>query len=277
MSNLYRNSYVVNSNTVKRVINSNSLIAEKLKERENQGGLRFQSFDNQLAEENESEAGFVDGISAEVVEVEPEPEITAEDLLEDAKREAEEILLNARREAEAIRSQAMEEAESLKADAKASGYQEGLAEKEQELVEKEAAIEETIMAQQEELEQAYQLKENTMEADILDAIIQVVERVFHVEFQNRKEILLALVKNTLLNIEVGKSFRLRMSEENHSFVESKLDEIKQRIGNDIAIEIVNDASLSENDCLIETDFGIFDCGIDREMDNLVKDIRALCS
>ena len=27
----------------------------------------------------------------------------------------------------------------------------------------------------------------------------------------------------------------------------------------------------------ETSFGVFDCGIDMELNNLVKDIRSLCS
>ena len=56
-----------------------------------------------------------------------------------------------------------------------------------------------------------------------------------------------------------------------------LDEIQERIGNDIDIEVVNDANLDTSGCFIETSFGVFDCGIDMELNNLVKDIRSLCS
>lgn len=47
--------------------------------------------------------------------------------------------------------------------------------------------------------------------------------------------------------------------------------------NDIDIEVVNDANLDTSGCFIETSFGVFDCGIDMELNNLVKDIRSLCS
>jgi flagellar biosynthesis/type III secretory pathway protein FliH len=30
-------------------------------------------------------------------------------------------------------------------------------------------------------------------------------------------------------------------------------------------------------CRIETEFGVFDCGLDTELKNLYKDIRSLCS
>ena len=43
------------------------------------------------------------------------------------------------------------------------------------------------------------------------------------------------------------------------------------------IEVVNVANLEASDCQIETSFGVFDCGIDMELNNLVNDIKALCS
>lgn len=52
---------------------------------------------------------------------------------------------------------------------------------------------------------------------------------------------------------------------------------EDEIGNDIDIEVVNDANLDTSGCFIETSFGVFDCGIDMELNNLVKDIRSLCS
>ena len=35
--------------------------------------------------------------------------------------------------------------------------------------------------------------------------------------------------------------------------------------------------LIDTDCQIETNFGIFDCGIDMELANLEKAIRSLCN
>ena len=55
------------------------------------------------------------------------------------------------------------------------------------------------------------------------------------------------------------------------------DEILDYVGHDIELEIVPDYTLNENACTIETDAGIFDCGVDVQLDNLMKDIKALCS
>ena len=86
-----------------------------------------------------------------------------------------------------------------------------------------------------------------------------------------------LVENTMSNIEVGKEFRIHVAHSNYKFMMSHLAEIQERIGNDIDIEVVNDANLDTSGCFIETSFGVFDCGIDMELNNLVKDIRSLCS
>ena len=48
-------------------------------------------------------------------------------------------------------------------------------------------------------------------------------------------------------------------------------------GNDVDIEVVNDMTLGAEDCIIETESGVFNCGIDMELSNLEKDIRSLCS
>ena len=67
-----------------------------------------------------------------------------------------------------------------------------------------------------------------------------------------------------------------MAENNFKFIESHVADIKEKIGNDVNIDIINDMSLDENACLIETENGVYNCGIDMVLDNLEKDIRSLC-
>ena len=42
-----------------------------------------------------------------------------------------------------------------------------------------------------------------------------------------------------------------------------------------SLEIVKDATLERNQCLIETDGGIFDCSLDVQLENLIMDVKAL--
>ena len=41
------------------------------------------------------------------------------------------------------------------------------------------------------------------------------------------------------------------------------------------IEIIEDIALVKGDCLIETDGGIFDCGISTQLEELSKKLRVL--
>ena len=68
-----------------------------------------------------------------------------------------------------------------------------------------------------------------------------------------------------------------MAGDNVSFLEEHKENILDYVGHDIELEIVPDYTLDENACVIETDSGIFDCSLDVQLDNLMKDIRSLCS
>ena len=85
-----------------------------------------------------------------------------------------------------------------------------------------------------------------------------------------------MIKDTLLGIDAGKNFIIRVADRNYKFIESHVDDIKEKIGNDVTIDVVNDRNLEENDCMIETATGVYDCGIDMVLSNLEKDIRSLC-
>ena len=86
----------------------------------------------------------------------------------------------------------------------------------------------------------------------------------------------AASKDTLLGIDSCKEFIIRVAECNYKFIESHVADIKEKIGNDASIDIVNDMKLEENDCIIETATGVYNCGIDMVLSNLEKDIKSLC-
>ena len=43
----------------------------------------------------------------------------------------------------------------------------------------------------------------------------------------------------------------------------------------MSLEIVSDIALSGNQCIIETETGVFDCSMDVQLKNLIKDLRSL--
>lgn len=268
LSNLLKRYYVVNASKGARVINSNERVEQKLKE------LREQQRKEQYPEEYFQE-GFMEGLKVEVVEV--EPEITPEEMLEEARQQAQQILQEAQEKADALMDDAVNQADALFEEKKQLGYDTGMMSAVDELDRRREQLEAEIAAEREQYQLEYVKKYETMESELIDAIIMVFNKVFHIQFEDKKEIMLHLVKNTLKNVEVGHVFRIHVSENNYRFMDSHLQDIRERIGNDVEVEIINDANLGPGDCQIETSFGVFDCSIDMELNNLIKDIRSLCS
>lgn len=283
-----------------RVINSNDRLEAKFKELDlarQQVSQYFPSFDevenddyDDLEQEQNLDldsndyddeagaSGFVDGLNATQVFVkQQEPGVDFEAILEEANENARAILADAQEKADLILEDAHNKANQIYEEKKQQGYSEGMQNSEDEINSAKEEYEKKYLDLKTKLEQDFAIRNDALESDLIDAIIAVFNNVFHIQFDDKKEILLYLVKNTISQVEVGKEFRVHVAQNNYKFMLSRIDEIRERIGNDIEIEIVNDANLESADCQIETSFGVFDCGIDMELTNLYKDIRSLCS
>ncbi len=268
MSNLYKQRYVNSVPENMRVINSNQMVEQKLEQ------LR-RTFLAQN-DQDESEDGFTAGITVQELDMEQlvEPET---DYVQEAKEEAERILTEARAQAEMIVSEADQRADAICEQARESGRQQGYADG------SEAAALELQREQQEYedrknfLEEQYNKQLTQMEPQLLDVILQVVERVFRIQFTDKREILLYLITKTLTGMESCTRFLIHAGHSNYSFLETHKDEILRAAGEESSVNIITDAVIGEEHCLIETDFGVYDCTIDTELKNLIKDIRSLCS
>ncbi len=268
LSNLFKQCFVVNSSDERRIINADERYVSKAPE--------SNVYKEELYPDSEEILdGFLAGLDVE--EIEAIPSISPDEILAEAGEEAERILAEAQAEALQIAENARIEADKLYELKKTEGYNEGAGRLRSELQEEKRAMEEEIASLKAQLESEYQKKMATMESDIVDALITVFRHVFDIQFDNKKQILLYLVHNTLMNVEVGKEFHIRVSSANYKFIESHIGDIKEKIGNDIIVEIVNDMTLGPEDCIIETESGVFNCGIDMELSNLEKDIRSLCN
>ena len=265
LPNLYKQYFVKTEAENTRVINSNALVEERLAK-----VLELQRKEQMHAEGMED--GFTAGIIGETTEVfeEIDPVVQAE---EDAAR----ILAEAQAKAEEILNAANSEAVEIRAKAKEQGYFEGSLQKEEELASLEEQLETEFATKNKTLDAEYKEKMENMENDLVNVILEVFNQVFHIQFDNKKHLLMHLINNAILNIEGDKAFRIRVAEGNVLFLENHKESILERVGQNIELEIVADTSMDGNDCIIETDSGVFDCSLGTQLENLIKDIRSLCS
>ena len=273
MSNLVKQHYVINYGNETRVIHAD--------ERFKAAAGAVVGGDTQIPTSEEIIDGFLAGLDVE--EIQLEPEITPEEILEQARAEAEGILIAARLESEKMADEAQRRAEMLFEQKKQQGYQEGVSKLQDEVLERKSQLEAEFREKEAELEQTaqalqadYEAKLEVLESDMVDVMIRVFHKVFNIQFDNKKQIILHLIKDTLLGIDSGKNFVVRVAESNYKFIESHVADIKEKIGNDVSIDVVNDMNLGEDDCIIETATGVYNCGIDMVLSNLEKDIRSLC-
>ena len=126
-----------------------------------------------------------------------------------------------------------------------------------------------------QLEEQYHEKMSVMEKDIVDAVIQVFDKVFKIQFEEKRELLLQLVNGALLDIDPGDKIRIHTNRSDEEILKEHLAQMQDIVGKDVAIEFVKDNKLSDGQCKIETPYGVVDCGVDTQLSALLKDIRSL--
>ena len=163
-----------------------------------------------------------------------------------------------------------EEKQHVLAEAQKSGYEEGRLRAEQEA----EALRQELVRKIEEQEADYTNRINELEPDIIELIVGMVHNLTGVLLEERREIILHLIRHSLLGVENSNSFILRVAKEDYEFLNSQKQELLNELqGN--KIEIVIDPMLKTSQCTIETDTRIIDCSLDVQLKNLTSDLKML--
>lgn len=276
-----------NESGTNREIDSNSLVEEKIqefqrKEEELRRKKEQERLDNMTPEEreeyeqenNDMSAIFQDFGDGEG-ETPSQVEVIPNDLVEKAQEEADNILAEASARADEIIAQATESAESMKEQAikegQKNGYDMGQAMAQNDLDAAKADMEAKI----EQIRQEYIDKEVEMEKEVLDVVCDIMSKVFMIEFGDKKEILLHLCENAITNVESSKTLLIRVNERNRDYLNDNKDMLQEKVGEGVQLDVIMDPLLEDDKCIIECDAGIIDCSISTELDNFIKDLKAL--
>ena len=229
--------------------------------------------------------GFLSGLEAEEIDVSPGEDQTGnvlkaqEDiraLMEQAQSDAQAILEDARAEAsgivESAKAQAESEKKSVLEQARKQGYEAGQAKADSELKEIHRQFDEKAR----QLEAEYQQQMNELEPKFVDTITSIYEHIFQVELGDRREILEHLISNTMHRLVGTHNFLIHVSKEDYSFINTRKAQILDgAVSAGDTVDVVEDMTLGKNECLIETDGGIFDCGVGTHMTELKRKLMLL--
>lgn len=278
-SNLLKGRYMNLQQEDKRVIDTNELVAKRIEEL----SLKMRQSETD---------GFVTGLNVPVMEVDvllqdtegaemPQSNVIkagedAESIRVKARQEADALLEEARTEAERLQGEAkalaLSERERILSDARQRGYMEGAekARKEYELMQQQ------LKEKEKQLEAEYKKCIEELEPQFVETITGIYEHIFHVELRSYREILTYLISTTMRKIEGNRNFMIHVSREDYPYVSMQKKQIAAgATASNSSVEVVEDLTLSKNECLIETEGGIFDCGLGTQLSELSQKLRML--
>lgn len=230
--------------------------------------------------------GFINGLTAEVVErltsdeedAGQETAVTEEQIngqIQEMKDEAQKLLDNANEQAQQIIEQAQEQIKHLEEEARQRGYKEGQSEASAELEDAKKKLQQEFREKSEKLEAEYIQRKKQIEPELVDVLTEVFEKVILTVADDDKSILLHLINSTLENSDKSHEFLIKTSPEDYKFLVNNQGKIYCAMTKEITLEIAPDETLEKNQCIIETDGGVFNCSLDIELNNLIKKIKML--
>lgn len=200
----------------------------------------------------------------------------AKSILEKAKKEAIEV----RRVAQEISDKMIEETTKKQTEfydqAKENGYDDGFQEGyEQGKVDGENTFNDMIKLKEMEIEQIREEKLNLIsevEADTVNLIIDIIGNLTYNAFEIKPELLSVLVKRGISNATIKSKVSIKVSSEDYDNVISHKDEFTKLVDSSKEVEILKDFSLMKNDCMLETEYGNINCGLDEQLQSIKESL-----
>lgn len=232
------------------------------------------------------DAAQVDALTADeeettVIKAEPAPQKEeTPDSLEVISAQAQEMLAEARREADRIKSKALTEAqqeiESLRSrgydEGKEQGYEDGYNEGMTQVESLRTSLEEERTRHDKE----YHEMVNELEPKFVETMTDIYEKVLKVDLAKDHDILVHLISSAMHKIEGSSNYLIHVSREDYQYVILKKEEaLVSAVSPHSSVEIVEDMTLGANDCIIETDGGVFDCGLGTQLEELSQKLKLL--
>lgn len=286
MSNLFKGAFISFDESDARIIDNNELANKKIEEFQEQELKRQRAMmaeDEGLPPEGDENSDFSPGIDMEQLDQLTEdqsilgapnedPQFDMEAMqaeidfkLQQAQEQAEAIINDAQNQAEGIKQGAIEQGHQEGYDA---GYQEGMAAVE--------SLKADIEAQREGLEKEYQMLVDELEPEMVDVLTQIYEHVLGIELRDDKGIILHLLKNTLSRIEPGNDLIVHVSSDDYDEVMDEKEALNACVTSpNTTMEIIEDPLLKENECMIESDSGVFDCSLGVELSEISRKLKLL--
>jgi len=197
------------------------------------------------------------------------------EILEEAKKESDEILKNALKEKELMMAQTYDDSIEIREKAKKEGFEEGLKNAIESMKEKERELLDEASNYKNEVVLKYDDFLKTREKRIVELVLNSVEKILNKEVVEDKELIESLVREGIEKSTFTRSIVIRVCEsdyENALFRKSKILTFSKDIS---SIKFVIDYALNPGGCIIESEIGNVDLGVETKFEKLKEIYRDL--
>ena len=163
-------------------------------------------------------------------------------------------------------SRAQEEAVQIKEAAYQEGYNLGLENAQKDLVAFKSNIGAFLSAEKKVFE--------AIAPDIIEISLEIAKKIIKHEVQTDPQIIIDTVIDILKNIPKNEpKITLKVNPTQAQYVKDTLPEQLTLLGVESKLSIVSDDSVSEGSCIMQTNNGVVDAGIDAQIDIIQKALR----
>ena len=198
-----------------------------------------------------------------------------EEKLEALKQEAADILDRAETDAARIIDKAKADAEKQKTEIidkyKLEGYNTGLEVAGNEVDRKKAELSRRIK----ENDEYYEKQVRQIEPAFVEILMKYLKKLTGVYVEEDREIIIHLVDSAITEQISGSHFLVRVSSDDYETILNSKGMLLSKLPASVDIDIVEDTVLAKGECMIETGTRIFDCGIDTQLKDLIRQLKML--
>ena len=173
-----------------------------------------------------------------------------EEKIQKAEEEAAAAIAEARQQANEIVEQANNRKNQILEEGRqegiARGYEEGLLQAQEEI----QAQKDELSGQQLKKEQEYRQMLAETEGRYVDVLCNLIRKLSGVILTDRKDVILHLIRSGIADMEPAKHYIIRVASDDLLYVEGEKDALMEKAGITGTIEVQEEKSLSEGDCII---------------------------
>lgn len=194
--------------------------------------------------------------------------IEAQQILEEADYDSEQKMIQAQNSADSIISNAYDQAKGIMEQAKAEGYQDGY----NRGVEDSQEIAKQIVDEALEIKQEWtQMRESVLresEKEMIELVIDAIEKVIEYKVETDMSLIESLIKQGINRVTKSHLVSIRVSNEDYNHALSIKPMIIASSDKIEDLEIKRDPTLPNGSCIIDTDSGSIDSGIQTQIEQI---------